>query len=93
MWFVPTLEKAGIADLHWHDLRHTYATRLILAGVDIYTVGKLMRHRNIQITARYAHLSDRHLSDATEKMVAAKPSVTRSVTPFAVPPPANAYAN
>jgi integrase len=90
LWFIPALEKAKIDDFRWHDLRHTFATRLILAGVDIYTVSKLMRHKNIQTTMRYAHLTDSHLRDATEKMVA---GVTGGVTAPALPKTAHGYVN
>jgi Phage integrase family len=41
-------KKAGIADFHWHDLRHTFATRLREAGVDIYTLMRLTRRRDIK---------------------------------------------
>lgn len=51
--------RAGldIPELHFHELRHSYASLLISKGVDIYTVSKMMGHSNIQMTAsRYAHL-------------------------------------
>jgi len=50
-----TLEKAGITDFHFHDLRHTFATRLVQAGVDLYTVQKLGRWKSISMVERYAH--------------------------------------
>jgi integrase len=53
--FYSATEKAGIHGLWWHDLRHTFATRLVQAGVDIYTVQKLGRWRNISMVMRYAH--------------------------------------
>ena len=48
----------GRPALHWHDLRHTAASLLIAAGVDLYTVGQILGHRSTQTTARYAHLSE-----------------------------------
>lgn len=48
-------KRANIEDLRWHDLRHTFATRLIQAGVDLYTVQKLGRWKTIQMVMRYAH--------------------------------------
>src|SRR5208283_3669251 len=53
--FVRAVEKAGIEDLHFHDLRHTFATRLVRGNVDLYVVQKLMGHKSIKTTERYAH--------------------------------------
>jgi integrase len=71
------VEKAGITDVHWHDLRHTFASRLVMAGVDIFTVSKLLRHGQVSTTERYAHLSTAHLAAAVERLDA--PSVTVGV--------------
>ena len=48
-------EKAGLEDVRWHDLRHTFATRMVQAGVDIYRVKELLGHKSITMTMRYAH--------------------------------------
>ena len=48
-------KKAGIEKLRFHDLRHTFATRLVQAGVDLYTVQKLGRWKTISMIMRYAH--------------------------------------
>lgn len=53
--FKKALKKAGIQDFHFHDLRHTFATRLAQNGVDIYTISKLLGHKDIRMTQRYAH--------------------------------------
>jgi integrase len=53
--FSKTLEKAGIEDFHFHDLRHTFATRLIQNGVDLYKVKELLGHKTIVMAMRYAH--------------------------------------
>ena len=53
--FRSALEKAKIEKFRFHDLRHTWATRLIQAGVDIYTVQRLGRWKNISMVMRYAH--------------------------------------
>jgi len=53
--FYSATKKAGINCLRFHDLRHTFATRLVQAGVDIYMVQKLGRWRNISMVMRYAH--------------------------------------
>ena len=60
-WFEPAVKDAGIPNFHWHDLRHTFASRLRMAGVDLGTIQELMGHKSIQMTVRYAepcpHLS------------------------------------
>jgi integrase len=53
--FGKTMKKAGITDFRIHDMRHTFATRLIQNGVDLYTVQKLLGHERIEMTQRYAH--------------------------------------
>jgi site-specific recombinase XerD len=75
----PVLKHARIKNLHWHDLRHDFASRLVTAGVDIYTVTKLLRHGDVKTSQRYTHLSDVHLADASERLV--ERSVTVGVQP------------
>ena len=53
--FYPAMRKARIVRFRFHDLRHTFATRLIQAGVDVYTVQKLGRWKTISMVLRYAH--------------------------------------
>jgi integrase len=53
--FYSVAKKAKIRRLRFHDLRHTFATRLVQAGVDLYTVQKLGRWKNISMIMRYAH--------------------------------------
>jgi integrase len=66
--FNNALRLAGIKDFHFHDLRHTYATDLISAGVEIFTVAKLLGHTDPKITARvYAHLSPEYRKAEMEK--------------------------
>jgi site-specific recombinase XerD len=61
--------KSGIPTIHFHDLRHTFATRLILSGVDISVVSKLLGHSNVSITMRYLHYDVRPLREAVEHLV------------------------
>jgi len=62
-------QKAGISDLtKLHTLRHTYASHLVMHGIDLPTVMKLMGHSDIQTTMIYAHLAPDHLSDAVNKV-------------------------
>jgi integrase len=62
------LKKAEIADLHFHDLRHTFASKLVQRGKSLYTVQELLGHSDPKLTARYAHLASKHLRDAVEAL-------------------------
>jgi len=68
-WFNPVVEEAGIRDFTWYCLRHTFASRLAMAGVDLLTISELMGHRTIQMTKRYAHLAPAHNQDAVDRLV------------------------
>ncbi len=58
--FTRMVARAGIIDFHFHDLRHTFASRLVMRGADLVTVKELMGHTDIAMTQRYTHLSPRH---------------------------------
>lgn len=60
----PALREAGIEDLRWHDLRHTFASRLAAAGVPTRTLQDLLGHSSPAMTARYAHLAPEDLRAA-----------------------------
>ena len=66
-WY-PALRRAGIDDFHFHDLRHTFASRAAMSGVDLYTLQALMRHRSLLMTQRYAHLSATHQREAIRRL-------------------------
>jgi site-specific recombinase XerD len=68
-WFNPAAREAGIKDFTWYCLRHTFASRLLMAGVDLRTVAELMGHKTIQMTMRYAHLAPAHTLAAVETLV------------------------
>jgi integrase len=65
--FEPALRKAGIVGASWHTLRHTAASRRVMAGVDLVAVKELLGHRDIQTTLRYSHMTPGHLQEAVNK--------------------------
>ena len=60
--------RAGLERLGPHVLRHTFASRLVMAGVDLRAVQELLGHKNILMTMRYAHLSPDHKRAAVEAL-------------------------
>lgn len=68
-WFSTALEEAKIADYTWHCNRHTFASRLVMAGVDLRTVAELLGHRTLQMVMRYSHLAPEHQASAVDKLV------------------------
>jgi integrase len=67
-WFEASVKKAGIPRFTWHCLRHTFASRLVMADVDLRTVQELMGHKTIQMTCRYAHLGPQHRLAAVQRL-------------------------
>ena len=64
--FKTAKRRAGIRDFKFHDTRHTFASHLVMGGVDITTVSKLLGHKSLTMTLRYAHLAPSHLVKAVE---------------------------
>jgi integrase len=62
--FNTACRRAGIKDFHFHDLRHTFASHLVMAGIDITTIKELLGHKTLTMTLRYAHLAPSHKVNA-----------------------------
>jgi integrase len=77
--FADGLEKAGIADFCWHDLRHTHATWMRQAGAPLEIVQRSLGHAALSTTERYAHVVDPELREALRRLPSIAPSVPKIV--------------
>ena len=64
--FLTARKKAGLEDVTLHTCRHTFASHLVMAGVDLMTVKDLLGHKSIKMTERYSHLSQNHKANAVK---------------------------
>jgi integrase len=60
--------RAGITDLRFHDLRHSFASHFMMAGGEIYTLQQILGHKTASMTARYSHLSPAYKVKAIDRM-------------------------
>ncbi len=67
LWYCIRRE-AGIEDVRLHDLRHTMASHAVMNGVPVPVVSRLLGHSNVRMTLRYAHLADRDIEAAAERV-------------------------
>lgn len=64
--FAAACRRAKLKDFHFHDLRHTFASQLVMAGIDITTVKELLGHKTLTMTLKYAHLAPSHKVKAVD---------------------------
>ena len=67
--FNAAVRRAGISGVRFHDLRHTFASRLVEKGVDLITVKELLGHHSVVITQRYTHSNSEQKRKAVENLV------------------------
>lgn len=79
-WFPDALREARVDDFHWHDLRHTYASRLRQKGTGLATIADLLGHRQLVMTRRYAHLNVEDLHKEVARLVDPPAPATDTIT-------------
>jgi integrase len=70
--FHTACRNAGLKDLHIHDLRHVFASKMVMGGTSLYITGELLGHRTTQMTKRYSHLVPETLKKAVNDVFSKK---------------------
>ena len=79
-WFLKLCRQTGVKDFSWHCLRHTFASRLVMRGVDLLEVQGLLGHKSIVTTMRYTHLAPGRQAEAVERLVGSTDTPTSTST-------------
>jgi integrase len=75
--FSKAVERAGLPDFRFHDLRHTAASHLAMRGRPLKEIQEVLGHKSFSMTLRYAHLSPMHLRTAVESLDGLTPSIDK----------------
>jgi len=67
LWY-KVRERAGLSDVRLHDLRHTHASQAVMKGIPLPVVARLLGHSHVRMTMRYAHVGDREVIEAAERI-------------------------
>jgi integrase len=92
-WFTDAVRLAGIQDFRWHDLRHTFATRLRGRGVALEDIADLLGHKTLAMTKRYAHISMERLHSAVKQLSVIATDTTTDTRPSEVVQVAKAFGS
>jgi len=76
-WFDDAVVEAKVKNFHWHDLRHTFASRLRMKGAPLEDIADLLGHKSLTMTRRYAHLGPNKLHAVVSLL---KPTATTTAT-------------
>src|SRR5438094_137939 len=87
--FLNSCKRAGLIDLHFHDLRHTFASQFVMAGGNLFILKSVLGHKNITMTQRYAHLAPTYLIKSIDRMNTLWAGATPQASTPNVPPEAS----